>query len=146
MDNTSSSVCATFAVNLIEHSTRKQIVDKDLLFYQKIWFHSEIVGNYNQFLVLPPGSLLAIQDTRPGLVINQNRITHYIVKVRHNYIVGNNHGGIFRARIGGAKGICSILPNDFINPLQFIYDERGINVYPNGNVFHQLICIDYNLR
>lgn len=135
--------CAAFAAQLIEKATGKRIFQIEAVFQQNGLAYTPVYYlNYQCFLSLPPGCLLGVYNPNGGNI----QMRHFVVRLKQNWVVGANHGGIFLNRQRNYYfPYCT--EQDFIianNLNQFLYDGTGTNI--PGAPPSYLICIDYRLN
>ncbi len=135
------SPCAAFAARLIEIATGKRINQINTIFQQNGLIYTAVdYLNYLSFLALPPGCLLGVYNPAGGNI----QMRHFVVKLKQNWVVGANHGGIFLNRQRNYYfPYCTNQDFSFVNNLnQFLYDGTNVPGAPPS----YLICINYRLN
>lgn len=116
-----AGVCGDFVFDVIANSTQKNITNFEeyinTLTLEIIPSEFEQVSDYNDFLSLRTGSVLAVH--RRGLA---TRMIHYMIKYKANMVFGVNHGGKIRERSSGySLRFSTIYYSDFHSGL-FMYE------------------------
>lgn len=130
--------CGNFVFDVIANSTQKNITNFreyiNTLPLETIPSEFEQVSNYNDFLSLTAGSVLAVHR-RGGY---RTFMIHFMIKYKANMVFGVNHGGRIGERSSGHLLRFSEIYNGDFNSGLFMYEipviERGIA--PIFRLFH----------